>query len=280
MVKLEKEKILNAYGFHIGETILKGDQATFRHTHDFYELFIIKEGEVCHYINEKQFLLKTDTLWLVKPEDEHYFRKGKCKKAQFVNLAFSKEVFAFAKEIYGIYSDHKYEEEEVSVHMPMNMEVSVLSKISYLAREKSNLVPVDKKNTLISILLDCFMVLGNQADYKGEVPVWLENACLEMQKEENYLEGLPRFVKLAGKSKEHLMRCMRKYYHTTPAEYINSIRLEQVAVLLETTEDSVLDIMLECGFNNVSYFNRLFKKAYGTTPSRYRLINRSVINPG
>ncbi|MFQ7550680.1 MAG: helix-turn-helix domain-containing protein [Blautia marasmi] len=41
---------------------------------------------------------------------------------------------------------------------------------------------------------------------------------------------------------------------------MNTIRLEQAAMLLRTTEESVLDIMLECGFNNVSYFNQRFRE--------------------
>ena len=72
---------------------------------------------------------------------------------------------------------------------------------------------------------------------------------------------------------------MKKYYQITPTEYLNRIKLERAAELLETTSDSVLDIMFECGFNNVSYFNQLFKKAYGTTPGGYRRLNYSVINP-
>ena len=37
----------------------------------------------------------------------------------------------------------------------------------------------------------------------------------------------------------------------------------------------VIDIALECGFNNIAYFNRLFSKVYGTSPSEYRSTNRA-----
>ena len=60
---------------------------------------------------------------------------------------------------------------------------------------------------------------------------------------------------------------------------MNSIRLEQAAFLLRTTDEGVLNIMLECGFNNVSYFNQRFKEEYGITPTRYRQFNRLVVNP-
>lgn len=66
----------------------------------------------------------------------------------------------------------------------------------------------------------------------------------------------------------------------TPTAFLNTIRLEQAAMLLRTTEESVLDIMLECGFNNVSYFNQRFREGFGITPTRYRQFNRLAVNPG
>lgn len=279
MVKLEKIDILNEHGFHIGETVLSNDSITFLHTHDFYEVFFVKEGEVIHHINGRQALLKKGMIWMVNPEDVHNFRKGKCKKTHFINLAFSEEVLETAKKAYVICTDGRGISENTSAHMPQGMEIAVLSKLTFLARDRANLIPVTKKDTLVSILLDCLIMLENQSDISGGAPDWLERACLEMKKEENYLKGVVRFTYLSGKSQEHLTRCMKKYYHLTPTEYINSIKLEKAAILLETTENSILDIIFESGFSNISYFNQLFKKAYGTTPSGYRRLNRLLINP-
>jgi AraC-like DNA-binding protein len=40
--------------------------------------------------------------------------------------------------------------------------------------------------------------------------------------------------------------------------------------LLLSSSDNILEIAAECGYDNLSYFNRLFKKKYGVTPSAYR----------
>ena len=72
---------------------------------------------------------------------------------------------------------------------------------------------------------------------------------------------------------------MKRYYKTTPTAYINSLRLEEAGLLLRTTEKSVLAIMLDCRFQNVSYFNQRFKEEYGIPPARYRKINRLIVNP-
>lgn len=252
---------------------------TYLHTHDFYELFLIEEGEIYHFINGRQDVMRKGDIYFVRPEDEHCFQRGNCKKAQFVNMAFSANIFQKAEAVMNLYFDTKQNGSSVEIHLPPRMELAIQAKMTFLAREKTSLSLMVRQDLVVSILLDCLLLLYSQQAFEESVPEWLEQACLRMRQNQNYLDGLEKFIELAGKSQEHLTRCMKKYYHVTPTEYINQIRLEQTTILLETTDDSILDIMLECGFNNVSHFNQLFKKNYGLTPSRYRALNHSVINP-
>lgn len=278
-VRLEAENIFHGAGFHIGETVLKDGMMTYLHTHDFYELFLIEEGEIYHFINGRQDVMRKGDIYFVRPEDEHCFQRGNCKKAQFVNMAFSGNIFQKAETVMNLYFDTKQNDSSVEIHLPPRMELAIQAKMTFLAREKTSLSLMVRQDLVVSILLDCLLLLYSQQAFEESVPEWLEQACLRMRQNQNYLDGLEKFIEIAGKSQEHLTRCMKKYYHVTPTEYINKIRLEQTTILLETTDDSILDIMLECGFNNVSHFNQLFKKNYGLTPSRYRALNHSVINP-
>lgn len=52
--------------------------------------------------------------------------------------------------------------------------------------------------------------------------------------------------------------------------YLNSYRLTMAGRLLLQSDDTILSIATEVGFDNLSYFNRAFKKQYGMTPSAYR----------
>ena len=52
--------------------------------------------------------------------------------------------------------------------------------------------------------------------------------------------------------------------------YINDVRLTRVIHLLETSEMPVTQICLECGFNNIGNFQRLFRRKTGTTLLQYR----------
>ena len=54
------------------------------------------------------------------------------------------------------------------------------------------------------------------------------------------------------------------------AEYVNSKRLEYARDLLLTTTLSIREVALQSGYASESYFGRLFKATYGTSPSAFR----------
>ena len=63
-------------------------------------------------------------------------------------------------------------------------------------------------------------------------------------------------------------------------QYLNDYRLTLAAKLLQTTDDSILHISEQTGFENLSYFNRLFKRKYHRTPTTYREQNTLKIQNG
>ena len=73
-----------------------------------------------------------------------------------------------------------------------------------------------------------------------------------------------------GFSESHFMKFFKQHLHTTFTSYLNGYRLTIAARLLLTEDDSILSISERTGFNNLSYFNRLFKKEYQMSPREYR----------
>jgi len=53
-------------------------------------------------------------------------------------------------------------------------------------------------------------------------------------------------------------------------DYLNQIKTEFACKLLMDNDLSILEVCLDSGFNNLSHFNKQFKKATGVTPSEYR----------
>lgn len=85
---------------------------------------------------------------------------------------------------------------------------------------------------------------------------------------------LTQLAKLYSFNPQYLCRLFTRETGTNFSDYVNRIRVENAMRLLLTTSEDILDISFQVGFNNVTYFNRLFKKHTGITPSEYRLINK------
>ena len=73
-----------------------------------------------------------------------------------------------------------------------------------------------------------------------------------------------------GYSVSYFTKFFKAFTGMTLVEYINHYRLEKAAELLLTTDLSVIEISESCGFENHSYFIRLFQRHYQTTPLKYR----------
>ena len=79
-------------------------------------------------------------------------------------------------------------------------------------------------------------------------------------------------------SEYHFMRFFKKYIGVSCLEYIKNLRLEKAAAQLTQGELSVLDVSMSCGFSNLSYFYREFRKKYGMTPKKYIAEKKKVEN--
>ncbi|MCD8022091.1 MAG: helix-turn-helix transcriptional regulator, partial [Lachnospiraceae bacterium] len=65
-------------------------------------------------------------------------------------------------------------------------------------------------------------------------------------------------------------RCFHEMLNTTPMQYVMETRLKKAAALLRSTNKSAKDIALDCGFNDTSYFTKMFRLRYDCTPGKYR----------
>ncbi len=88
--------------------------------------------------------------------------------------------------------------------------------------------------------------------------------------ETNYQRSisLDELARQAGLSPKYFCRYFRMVTQRTPIDYLNYYRMERACYLLEQ-HNSVTDVAFECGFNDISYFIRCFKKYKNTTPHQY-----------
>ncbi|MCL7869285.1 helix-turn-helix transcriptional regulator, partial [Klebsiella pneumoniae] len=76
---------------------------------------------------------------------------------------------------------------------------------------------------------------------------------------------------ISGYSPWHLFRLFRHYFDRSPMEYIRQQRMSLCRRLLLTTPGyRIVDICMMVGYDDLSAFNRTFKKYHALTPTQYR----------
>jgi AraC-like DNA-binding protein len=89
---------------------------------------------------------------------------------------------------------------------------------------------------------------------------------------ENYMDELrlAQLAEIAGMSASAFSRFFKLHTGRNLSDYIIDIRLGYATRKLVDTSRSISEISFECGFNNLSNFNRIFKKKKGCSPSEFR----------
>jgi AraC-like DNA-binding protein len=96
----------------------------------------------------------------------------------------------------------------------------------------------------------------------------LDSSCMEQHR----LEDLARDVRMTP---EALCRAFKRYTGKSVFEYIHQRRIENAAFALRNTEEKVVSVAFDCGFRDVSFFNRKFRALMGCSPVEYRKLCRS-----
>ena len=68
---------------------------------------------------------------------------------------------------------------------------------------------------------------------------------------------------------KYFCKFFQEMTHRTPIDYLNYYRIEQACYLLSTTTQSVTEVAYNTGFNDLSYFIKIFKRYKGITPKQY-----------
>lgn len=76
--------------------------------------------------------------------------------------------------------------------------------------------------------------------------------------------------KKAYMSRNEFFRWFREQFGITPVDYINKERIKLAKQLLAQKNSTITEVSYQCGFADVNYFVRLFKKTEGVTPGAYK----------
>lgn len=254
--------------------IFSADEYFRLHNHDFFEMFLTLDGDITHIVNNKKQNLKAGSLVFVRPSDVHIYEYNQKQNYTFVNLTFTKET---AEILFEYLSDGFAWQELLSQELPPFVLLDRKEKLRLLSKfeDLNNIRYQDKKQLKLKVRILLVEIFTRYFTHikEGEasnIPYWLETVCEQMKKQKNFAEGTAKMVELSGKSREHVVRSIKKHYGITSTEFINDIRLNYIANMLLNSNAPILDLCFESGFQNVSWFYTLFKKKYGMSPNGFR----------
>lgn len=136
------------------------------------------------------------------------------------------------------------------------------------------------KGCLFSLFYELFSDWqGSAAQPKSRRPLEKLKQILKYV-EQNYQKRITieEISSYSDYSPSHFMKYFKNAMGMSFIEYVNDYRLMTAARMLLSCDDTILAIAGEIGFDNLSHFNRCFKKKFGKTPSAYRTFHETAIS--
>lgn len=255
------------------------------HLHDMIEMVFVLEGDGVHYVGKERYPFSPGSLGIVHYNQTHAVQ---CRNMKIINIYFDtlncalpdvpSEFLSVLPKILPLHSAFQHKQNRV-VHINFSEPEEVKQILLSLYKEQTEKKPgyLQMMKRLSELFLShCCRVMIEQDNISDENidvdPVQRQLTALRQYLDMNYsknmnLENLSRRFAV---SKSHLCRLFKNHTGKTIFEYIHQRRIEQAVALLARTDKKIIEISLECGFNNASHFNRVFLKITGKKPSAYR----------
>lgn len=248
------------------------------HTHsDFAEVFFVESGEGYHLVNGERVPLQPGSIVFIRPEDNHtVVSRDDDTNITIINTAFYKETLTFFKDRY--FPDCNrffFTQDRVPFHLQIDK-----TQLEKLVQWADQVIQLPWNNRILDpFLLKICGLEEKHPDmaYSGQLPDWLLYALSHYNEPADFRKGARGFVKLAGRSPEHIHRMLKKYLNQSLSETVNLARIRYAARQLAMTDQKILAIAMETHFNSLGYFYKCFKKELGITPNQYRKKYRNII---
>ena len=239
------------------------------HYHNTYEIYYLVKGTRNYIIDEEYYSLVKGDLVLVKPGVLHkasgaaYDRIVVDFSRSYLDKFFSPEASSILLRCF----DEKF------VTIPFELRpkiIDLLEKISSLLEENRE----ELTFIYLTELLNCISTIKQkqniEEDNKPDDEKIIAKILHYINKNYAEIENISQIADNFFITKFYLCRIFKDATNTSVIEYLNRVKIKKACSLLETTDKTVLEICVICGFNSSVYFCKLFKKLMNTTPTQYR----------
>jgi AraC-like DNA-binding protein len=252
------------------------------HTHDFYELMIVVKGVARHYLEGVEMeVIGTGDAYVIHPGRYHSYDSLEGQPIELVNVLFQldrmKMDFRDLEGLPGfqtLFGKNDWDGNFPHVRLDAKDLAHALSVIADIELEMEELAPgyeflVETKLRELIVFLS--RKHSHVLEPKGAH--FLKLGELVVYMEQNLKEDLrfEQLAELAYMSPTSLRRAFQHSFTCSPMGYLQKLRIQQAMLLLADPDLSVTEIAHSVGYNDSSYFARVFKQEVGEPPKAYRL---------
>jgi AraC-like DNA-binding protein len=251
------------------------------HNHEVFELNFVEHAPGVRRIvgDSNEVIDDYDLVLITSPDLEHVWEQNTCTSddireitIQFY-LDMSDDGFLSRNPFYSVRKMLK--EARKGLAFPMSAIMRVYQQLDTLSSVKDGFYAVMQFMTILYELSRCDGVRTLATSSYAKVEV--ESDSRRVLKVKNYIAKnymdeirLNTLADIAGMSPSAFSRFFKLHTGRNLSEYIIEMRLGYASRMLVDTAKSVAEISFQSGFNNLSNFNRIFKKKKGCSPSEFR----------
>lgn len=253
------------------------------HYHREFELLIATSPSLCINLENTSYTLKKGEGLFINSGLLHVIRAASPQESCFIAVVF--DISLLCSEMENIYLKYLQNIIEQTIHVQPKLSEKAAGLVFEIATLFQHAQPGYELLIKARLLEIFFCLIKNSPP--AAAPVYSPKRQLVKDVlryiRENYakpitLQSIADSVHL---SKGYLCRLFSSMADVSPIVYLNRYRIEQSTELLLKSHASISEIALQCGFNHVSYFDKMFLRFIGCTPAQYRknaLKNQDILS--
>lgn len=256
------------------------------HWHEELELIYVLDGSMNYHVNGKQVRINASEGILVNSRVMHYGSSIDGEDCLFLCILFHPGLLKGSPVLYKKYvepflDDRLWEFQKLSGEEDegLSEQICRIWEISKNRGEAHEMEILGGIYALWPLLFKHFTDLSEALT--GDMPP----DVLTMRKlvsyvHEHYAEAitLDELCRYGGVGKSTCFSLFKKHTSQSPMEFVNQYRLRTAANLLVTTDKTVTEVALSCGFNHHSYFTKQFRRVFGCTPGEVKKRKKGLDN--
>ena len=251
------------------------------HSHADYELNFTENAKgVKRIVGDSVEVIGDYDLVLVSSKDlEHVLEQHECKsnRVREITIQFSPDIFEknFTNKSQFDSIRKMLVRGQKGIAFPMSAIIKVYPMLDSLSMEQDPFYAVMKFFTILYELSKSKDARTLSSSPFARIDTHSESRRVQNIQQyinENYKQDirLPVLAQMAGMSAVAFSRFFKARTGMSLSDYIIDVRLGHASKLLMETNAPVADICFDCGFNNLSNFNRIFKKKKNCSPKEFR----------